>query len=161
MNRVGSGIVALALCFTFACAGADERYTEVLSRLPALEAGQGRMFIYTRGRGFAMSFRPSVLVDGKAVGQSREGTFLVVDRSAGEHTVEVGQQGTFANFAGQLASAPARVTLLAGEPSYIEIEVVNAGPTLQAKVVPMQGPGGRDGIGGLAYAGGNVSPAQN
>ena len=161
MDRIGKGFVAAALCFAFACAGAGNRYADVEARLPAPAAGQGRMFIYTPGRGFALSFRPSVLVDGQPAGHSREGSFLVVDRPAGEYTVEVGRQGSFANFSGQLASTPARVTLRAGKRVYLEVQVVTAGPALQANVIPVHGPGGRNGIVDLAYEGGNVSPAPN
>ena len=86
--RISMGLL-IVLC-ALGCAGqGKDGFAQVEARLPELTAGSGRIYIYTPIRSFFLDFVPKVLVNGKPVGHSLSGTFLVVDEPAGDYTVDV------------------------------------------------------------------------
>jgi len=160
MTRIGIfGAVAL-LAIATACASGPS-FSQAEAELPVLAAGQGRIYLYTPGRSFALSFRPPVLVDGEPMGHSRAGSFLVVDRPAGKYTVEAGKQASFSNFSGQLHSVPATVSVSAGESAYVAMEVENTGFALRVAAITIDPANGPDAVRHLTYAGGNVPLSQD
>lgn len=160
MSKIYRFGAVVGLALATACASGTP-YSKVEAELPPLAAGQARLYIFTPARGFALSFRPPVLVDGEPVGHSRAGSFLVVDRPAGEVTVTADKQASFSSFGGQLHSVPARVSLSAGANAYVEMEVESTGVALRVMAVTLDPAGGQDAIRRLTYAGGNVSPEQD
>lgn len=68
-----------------ACAG--PRYADVSSKIPELEAGEGRIYFYQLAAAGADAAQPAITVDGRKVGRSKPGRFFFVDRPAGSHTL--------------------------------------------------------------------------
>ena len=147
-----------SLCFAlvvFGCAS-TKLYSEVQAQLPAPAPGEGRLFLFTPGRNFALSFHPTILVNGDSIGRTTAGSFLVIDRPAGEYTIEADKQASFASFSGQLQSVPTSVTLTAGERTYVELEVQNLGFALRVATTALDPSKAQTAIRLLRYDGGNV-----
>jgi len=80
------GMVLFTAVCLLGCAGqGKDGFDQVEARLPELAADSGRIYIYTPIRHLTLDFVPKVLVNGKSVGHSLSGTFLVVDEPAGVH----------------------------------------------------------------------------
>ena len=160
MHQSISLLGAVLALLSGACAGGIG-YPKIEAQLPALEDNQGRIYIYTPVRGFAHNFQPQVLVDGEAVGESRSGTFLVVDRPAGEYRVEAAKQASFAAFAGQLNSVPANIFLAAGTTAYVRIQVENDQLALRAESISEDSQSGQRNLRTLTYLGGDALSQDN
>lgn len=143
-----------------ACAGGGG-YAKIEEQLPALTGNQGRIYIYTPVRDFARNFQPPVLVNREVVGVSRPGTFLVVDRPAGEYSVEAGEQASFAAFGGELKSVPASIYLTSGTTTYMRIQVENDELALRARSISENSENGQRELRTLTYQGGNALPQGN
>ena len=149
------------LLFFVACAGSGSNgFTEVKERLPEMGSKGGRIYIYTPIRNFFLDFVPPVLVNGKKVGVSRSGSFLVVDEPAGQYTVTVGDEKIFSDSGGQIKSEPATISLEAGETAYIRFYAVNSEYFIQMKSIPEDAENGERDLKTLSYQGGNVKPAE-
>ena len=150
---------ALALALG-ACAGGVS-YSQVEAQLPALAADRGRIYIYTPPRNFALNFQPEVLVAGASVGQSHSGTFLVVDRRAGEYRIEAAKQASFSAFSGQLSSVPANIFLAAGSKLYVRMQIEDEQLALRAESVAVPAEDGQRALRELSYRGGNALPTSD
>jgi hypothetical protein len=157
MYRTARKVYA-TLCLALVSVGCASTplYSEVQAQLPAPAPGHGRLFLFTPGRNFALSFHPTILVNGEAAGRSNAGSFLVIDRPAGEYTIEADKQASFASFSGQLQSVPTSVRLTAGEPTYVEIEVENMGFAVRVAATSLDPTNAQKAIRHLRYDGGDV-----
>lgn len=78
-------IVAMAALLG-ACASGP-KHAEIQSSIPAMKAGEGRLYVYRESSMMGAAIQPSVLVNGKVAGQSKPGGFFFVDLPPG--SVEV------------------------------------------------------------------------
>lgn len=78
-------IVAMAALLG-ACASGP-KHAEIQSSIPTVKAGEGRLYIYRESSMMGAAIQPSILVNGKVVGQSKPGGFFFVDLAPG--SVEV------------------------------------------------------------------------
>lgn len=149
-------IVAVLTGLSGACASSTSS-VKLKAELPALATDEGRIYIYTPFRDFARNFQPRVLVNGKSIGHSRPGTFLVLDQPSGEYTIEAAKEASFADFSGQLESIPVHIFLAPFETTYIRMQVDNAGFALHVSSIAEDAKNGRRDISTLTYQGGNAS----
>lgn len=88
MNKkiaVKVGMVALALVLVGCASG--EPYGTAKSKIPALKAGMGRIFVY-RGINPLAVFKPRVFrLDGKLIGDTYTSTIIFHDTTPGNHVV--------------------------------------------------------------------------
>ena len=143
-----------------ACAGGIS-YAKIQTQLPALAANQGRIYVYTPVRGFAHNFQPQVLVNGEDVGQSRSGSFLVLNRPAGTYRIEAAKQASFSAFSGQQPSVPANIYLAAGSRAYIHMQVENEELALRAVAISEDPADAERDLRELRYLGGNALPQKD
>lgn len=159
--RKHSLVITGALALVLGACAAGISYSKVEAQLPALAGDQGRIYIYTPIRNFALNFQPEVLVNGASVGQSHSGTFLVVDQSAGEYRIEAAKQASFSAFSGQLSSVPANIFLAAGSNAYVRMRVENEQLALRAESIAVNAGDGQRDLRELSYRGGNALPSGN
>ena len=156
-SRIWMGL--LIALFALGCAGQGrDGFAQVEARLPEVSAGSGRIYIYTPIRTFFLDFVPKVLVNGKPVGHSLSGTFLVVDEPAGDFIVDVAEEKVFADSGGQLKSEPTTVKLKAGETAYVRLHAMDSTYFIQMKSIPEDAKNGQRDLKILSYNGGNVIP---
>ena len=74
-------IVAMAALLA-ACASGP-KHAEIQSSIPAVKAGEGRLYVYRESSMMGAAIQPSVLVNGKVAGQSKPGGFFFVDLPPG------------------------------------------------------------------------------
>jgi hypothetical protein len=74
-------IVAMAALLA-ACASGP-KHAEIQSSIPSVKAGEGRLYVYRESSMLGAAIQPSVLVNGKVVGQSKPGGFFFVDLPPG------------------------------------------------------------------------------
>ncbi|MFP6640456.1 MAG: DUF2846 domain-containing protein [Myxococcota bacterium] len=160
MQNFRTQAVWLILFLVVGCAS-ETSYQKMQAELPALSSDNGRIYIYTRIRADFLDFSPNVLVNGEPVGQSRSGTFLVVDRRPGSYTIEAAKEASFSAFGGQMKSEPARISLVAGQSAYVRLHVVNSEYFVQVKAILEDPAAAHLELSTLSYEGGNALPAGN
>ena len=79
---LAAGLVALALV---GCA-AGPKFSEVSSKIPAVPADSGRVYVY-RTAIVGAAVQPDVKIDGKVVGKAVPQGFFYVDLPAGNHEI--------------------------------------------------------------------------
>ncbi|SSW71142.1 DUF2846 domain-containing protein [Achromobacter agilis] len=105
------------------CAG--PRYAEVASRIPAMEAGAGRIYFYQLASSAgADAAQPPILVDGRKVGRSKPGRFFFVDRPAGRLSVAIAA-------ARKDPADVVEVTLPAGQAVYLRVDITDGRQALR------------------------------
>ncbi len=77
---IGTLTLALVGCAT------GPNFTETKSKMPALKAGEGRIFVYRDGI-FGAAVKPRVMLNGTEVGVSAAKGFFYVDRPAGSYKI--------------------------------------------------------------------------
>jgi hypothetical protein len=77
-------LASLGLAMLLAACATGPTYQEMKSKIPALDAGNGRVFVY-RDSTFGAAIQPQVLVNGKVVGVSRANGFFYTDLPAGDY----------------------------------------------------------------------------
>lgn len=97
------------------CAG--PRYVDVATQIPALEASEGRIYIYqpVTPNGGKIA-QPAILVDGTKVGRSKPGNFFFVDRAAGQLAVITATDR-------KERKEPLTVPLAAGQTQYVRVDI--------------------------------------
>lgn len=116
-------VMSTAALLLAGCAG--PRYGEIASQIPAIEAGNGRIYVYQPEQaGGASAAEPAILVDGRKVGRSKPGRFFFVDRPAGAHTL-----ATALDKKAGRAALP--VPLEAGQTRYVRTDVVSGTQVLR------------------------------
>jgi hypothetical protein len=74
----------LLLCAALTACASGPKYTEVERSIPALQSGMGRIYFY-RSSVFGAAFAPSILLNGRVVGEMVSLGFFYVDREPGVH----------------------------------------------------------------------------
>lgn len=159
MSKLRVLMSLMILCWLAAGCASQPSYQKIQAELPALSGDAGRIYIYTPIRDTFLDFVPEVLVNGKSVGMSRSGTFLVLDRPPGEYTIEAAQEASFAAFGNQKASVPARISLKKGETAYVRLHMLSNELFAQVKSIPEDAAAGQLELRTLSYQGGNAMPA--
>lgn len=105
------------------CASGPQ-YKDVASSIPNLKESQGRIYFYRPDSMFGAAVRPSVNLNGAAVGQSKPGGFFYVDEPAGMYVVSTETE----------TEKTASFTLDAGETKYVRTSI-GLGP-LVGRIIP-------------------------
>lgn len=99
MNRMLRWLLVLVAGALLSACASGPKYTEVANTFPALQPGQGRIWLYRSGIMFGAGIQPEVLLNGVKIGDSTPGGFFFVDRPAGSYEVllstEVDRKATF------------------------------------------------------------------
>lgn len=115
-------VMSTAALLLAGCAG--PRYGEISAQIPAIEAGNGRIYVYQPAQvDGANAAEPAILVDGRKVGRSKPGRFFFVDRPAGAHTVAT-------TLYKRAARAELPVPLEAGQTRYVRTDIINGAQVL-------------------------------
>lgn len=67
-----------------ACA-TGPKFSEVASSMPALKAGDGRIYFFRSSSMIGGAIQPDIRLNGQVVGESKPGGFFYVDRPAGNY----------------------------------------------------------------------------
>lgn len=105
------------------CAVSGTNYAAMTPAIPALKADHGRVVFYRLAGYKGAVIRPSITLDGAAVGQSKPGGFFYVDAKPGSHVAGIGQE-----FNHKLT-----VVLASGEVKYVRTSIT---PGLGFPVIP-------------------------
>jgi len=106
-----SALVASAALGLVSCASGPT-YAEVSKTLPPIPKGQGRVFVY-RTSSIGMAVKPSIKIDGQAVGTSTAHGFSYSDHSPGAHEVSLMTEWKHKD----------TVNVTAGQPSFVRTHV--------------------------------------
>ncbi|WP_144641439.1 DUF2846 domain-containing protein [Bordetella genomosp. 13] len=117
----GAALVLLAGC-------AGPKYAALASSMPAVPAGQGRIYFYQPEPATVVSAQHVLRVNDVAVGRNKPSSFFFVDRPAGDYSV------TMQNSRNQSIS----FHLGAGETRYVRVMAENLGSTGQTGKVQME-----------------------
>lgn len=104
-------VLAAALVGTTVLTGCatGPKFSEMSSTIPALKAGEGRMYFFRSDSMFGAAIQPDVRLNNVVVGTSKPGGFFYVDRPA----------GSFSAAASTETEKTLSFTLDAGETKYI------------------------------------------
>jgi hypothetical protein len=80
-------LAIVAIGALLAACASGPKHAEIQSSIPAMKAGEGRLYVYRESSMLGAAIQPSVLVNGKVAGQSKPGGFFFVDLAPG--SVEV------------------------------------------------------------------------
>jgi len=97
-----------------ACAATGPKYEAVASSLPLVETAKARVFLLRPSQFQAGGAAAPIAVDGKAMGELPNASFLYVDIEPGEHTLTIDRW----DYPGKFTLV---LTLQAGETRYIEV----------------------------------------
>ena len=99
--------------FSLVSCASGPTYAEMKSKLPPIEKGHGRVFVY-RPSFFGAAVKPSVKIDNQPVGTSEGQGFLYSDQTPGTHEVSVTTEWKH--------KTP--VTVTSGQPSYVRCSMM-------------------------------------
>jgi hypothetical protein len=104
-NKSSQSAILVASAVLLAACATGPKHSEVASTIPALKAGEGRVYLYRSNSMVGAAIQPSILVNGKVVGDSKPGGFFFVDLPPGNvevsTTTEVEKKATFTLERGQ------------------------------------------------------------
>ena len=120
--------------------------------------GYARIFVYTPPRTEAVAFHPDVTLDGESVGTSSPGTFFYVDRQPGVYELTVPPRLYPGAFGKQGAAEPAKVSLWLGQVAFVQVDVVELGGAIQARLLTRERSDGEVSIRACRYAAGGAGP---
>ena len=86
MRKLRACIASAAAVLLFGCASGP-KLAEMQSSMPALNPDQGRIYFYRTSSMMGAAIQPSVLLNGKVVGDSKPGGFFYVDTAPGAQEV--------------------------------------------------------------------------
>jgi Protein of unknown function (DUF2846) len=142
LKIVRRALLIAAIVGVVAGCASGPKYAEMKSKIPAMKAGEGRIFIY-RDSIFGAAVQPKVSINGVEVGTSQSNGFFYIDRPAGDYKIsgstEVERSVSFVLAAGETKYIQSSISmgLLVGR---INFELVNAA-------------GGEAAVSGLSYTG--------
>ncbi|MGW8394564.1 DUF2846 domain-containing protein [Pseudoduganella sp. HUAS MS19] len=93
MKFASLAAIAAAAVLT-GCAATGPKFAQQESVMPKLAAEQGRVYFYRVDSMLGAAVRPSVKVDGVAVGDSVPGGYFFVDAAAGSHEAATSTEAT-------------------------------------------------------------------
>lgn len=117
--------VVIATSLSFVSCASGPTYAEAKATLPPVAKGHERVFIY-RPSSFGMAIKPSVQINGTAVGTSEGQGFLYSDQKPGSHKVSISTEWTHTK----------TFSVKRGEPSFIRCAVRPG--LLAAHIIPSQ-----------------------
>ena len=79
-----AALVLIAAALT-GCAASGPKYQSMASTLPAVGADQGRIYFYRNAAMMGGAVTADIHLDGKVVGESKQGGFFYVDAKPGSH----------------------------------------------------------------------------
>lgn len=85
LARAAAAAVAIFLLLSACVAG--PRYSEIQSSIPAVKAGEGRIWVYRPSAAAPYPMSRTFVLDGNDVAETYYNTVFYVDVSAGRHTV--------------------------------------------------------------------------
>jgi hypothetical protein len=107
------------------CAATGTRFAEVEAGLPTLAAGEGRIIVYRETGFVGAGVRPTIRLNGEAIGDSAPGVVLVADRPAGRHVlsaqteVEVTQDIDLREGAVAYVQSGVSIGIVVGRPTFM------------------------------------------
>jgi hypothetical protein len=130
--------LTLVLCVAaLAGCASGPKFSEMQSKIPALKANEGRIYVY-RDSIFGAAMVPAVYVNGQEVGRSLANSFFFIDRPPGEYkvsaTTEVEKSVSLALAAGESKYVKVSIGfgLFAGRPNFELINEAGAKAALQS-----------------------------
>jgi hypothetical protein len=129
-RRVAAATLVLA---ALACAHPAGPRRSLQEQTP-IAPGAARLVIYRTTATDAPSFYPRVQVDDAVVGKLGMGSFVWVDRTPDWHSVGVVRGRFESAFGEQSPARPFAVMLAPGETTYVELQVLVLGTTIQANL---------------------------
>ena len=77
------GLVILSSLLV-ACSASGPKMAEVEGSIPAIKAGEGRVYFYRKGSMVGAAMQPEIRMNGEVVGKSVPGGFFFVDQAPGK-----------------------------------------------------------------------------
>jgi hypothetical protein len=168
VKRVSNLVILGMLCWLGGMSGGCMKaphmgYAEVVNRIPPLEAGYARVYLYSLGpRTYfgspdyvtpAHSYK--LAADGKEVAVLSRSTFAFVDHPAGSIKITAGSPGTRHGGAWPPPPEPKDITfdLTAGQTRYVEADPEPAFPVQQIRLVEVEANAAMHDIRGCHYQG--------
>jgi hypothetical protein len=74
---------AVAIVALLSACASGPKLSEMKSSIPAVKAGEGRIYFYRSGSMLGAGIQPNILVNGQVVGESKPGGFFFVDLPPG------------------------------------------------------------------------------
>jgi hypothetical protein len=108
--------LAAIACLTLllaGCAATGPKFAEVEANLPALRAGEGRIYIFRENTGMGAGVRPDVRLNGEVVGAPQPGSFFFVDKPVGHYTASARTE----------AESSVEFLLREGENAYVSLRI--------------------------------------
>jgi hypothetical protein len=103
--KLSRRLLILAVPALLAACASGPKMAEVSSSIPGLKPDQARIYVYRSGSMLGAAIQPKVMLNGKAVGESKPGGFFFVDVAPGPievtTTSEVEKKLSFTVAAGQ------------------------------------------------------------
>lgn len=106
-------VVAVMAVLLTGCAATGPKFSEVQASMPAVRAGEGRIFVFRLNTPIGAALRPDVRVGGMVVGAPQPGSFFFVDRPAGHHAATARTE----------AESSVEFELAEGESVYISLQI--------------------------------------
>jgi hypothetical protein len=116
-------MLALGVVALLAGCASGPKYSEMKSKIPAVKAGEGRIYVF-RDSFFGAAMQPKVYLNGTEVGASKANGFFYVDRPSGEYKLanqtEVERSLTFVLGAGETKYVRSSISfgILAGRANF-------------------------------------------
>jgi hypothetical protein len=83
VTRILRSFFALAFAALLTACASGPKMAEVESKIPALKANEGRIYVYRSSSMMGAAIQPNVLLNGKVVGESKPGGFFFVTVAPG------------------------------------------------------------------------------
>lgn len=93
MKFVSLAAIAAAAVLT-GCAATGPKFSQQEAAMPKLAADQGRVYFYRVDSFVGGAVRPSIKLDGVAVGESTPGGYFFVDTNVGSHEAATSTEAT-------------------------------------------------------------------
>lgn len=108
IRRLALAAALVGTALVTGCASGP-KFSEMSSSIPAMKAGEGRVYFFRDGSMFGAAIQPDIRLNNVVVGESKPGGFFYVDRPA----------GSFAAAASTETEKTVSFTLDAGETKYV------------------------------------------
>jgi len=110
---LGLFAIVLSALFMGGCATTGTPYAQANASMPALKAGEGRIYFFRSSSMMGAAVQPNIKLNGEVVGESKPGGYFYVDRPAGKYTASASTE----------TEKTASFTLEAGETKYLRSSV--------------------------------------
>lgn len=111
MNSFAIRLVSLvAATLLIAGCASGPKYSEVAARMPAMKAGEGRIYFYRESSMMGAAVQPDIRLNNEVVGTSKPGGYFYLDRPAGKYVAAASTE----------TEKTASFTLDAGETKYLK-----------------------------------------